>query len=61
MRIGVEVRKLHVSTCVYHFKCFSKIKFMDSSNQDVERSGFGSDSLRQYFFDCFLVILVQFL
>ena len=31
MRIGIEVRKLHVRSCVHHFKLFLVMKFMERS------------------------------
>ena len=33
---------------------------MDSSDQEVKRSGLGSDSVLQDSFNCFLVILIYF-
>ena len=47
MRLGVEVSKLHVLYCIYHFKCFSKMRFMERSDQKVERPDLRSDCVRQ--------------
>ena len=56
--LGVEVRNLHVRSCVHHFKCFSNMEFMDISDQDVERSSLESDSILQDYFNCCLVFLI---
>ena len=32
MRFRIEVNKLHVWSCIYHFKCFSDMNFMESSD-----------------------------
>ena len=60
MGLEVEVSKLHVSYCVYYFKCFLETKFTESSDQEVKRSGLGSDSVLQDTFNFLLVILMYF-
>ena len=56
--LGVEVGKLHVIYCIYHFKCFSKMRFIWRSDKEVYRSVFGSDFIRQDSFSFFLVIII---
>ena len=58
MRVGVEVSKLHVISCVHHFKCFFGIKFMESSDKDIEIFGLGSDFVRQDSFNFCFVLFV---
>ena len=58
MRLGVEVRKLHIIYCVHHYKCFSEIQLIDSSDKDVGRSILVSYSVLQYFYNCCLVIII---
>ena len=32
IRLGVDVSKLHVRSCVHHLKCFSEMNFTESSD-----------------------------
>ena len=58
MRLGVEVRKLYFRTCVYYFKYFSEMKFIESSDKEFMSYGLGVDSAHQVSFNCCLVILI---
>ena len=61
MSFIIEVSKLHVWSCVHHFKYFSEVKLLESSDYDIKRSGLGSDYICHYYFNCWLVVFVDFL
>ena len=46
-RFRIEVSKLHVWSCVHNFKYFSEVKFIESSDKYIKRSGLGSDFIHQ--------------
>ena len=58
VRFRVEIRKLHVWSCVHHVKCFTKVKLMESGNNDVERPGLECYTVLQNYFYCFLIVLI---
>ena len=41
LRLGVEFSKLHVWSCISHIKISPKVRFIDKSDQEVERSVLG--------------------
>ena len=59
MRLGVDVRKLHVRSWVQNFN-FYEMKFMESSDQGTERYCLGSDPVHHDSLSCCLVILIYF-
>ena len=60
MRFIIDVSKLHVWSCIHHFNCFSGVRFMESSDKDIKRSGLESEPIRQHYFNCCLVVLKYF-
>ena len=58
MRLGVDIRKLNILSCVYHVKCLAEMKLVYSSDKDFEDNVMGNDPVFQDYDYCCLVISV---
>ena len=58
MEFGVEVIKLHVLSCVHHFKCFAKVNLMESGDGYFYRTALNFYSTFQDSFYCLIIFLI---
>ena len=52
MGIVVQVSKLHIISCIHHFKYLSEMKFIENIDQDLERYVLVIDYVQQDSFNC---------
>ena len=61
MGFGVDMNKLHVSSCVHHVRFFAGMKLMECGDYKIERPGLGSYPVCQDGFYCHLVVPIYIL
>ena len=58
IRFGVDIRKLHVWSCVHHIKYLAEMKLTENGTHYIKWTWLGIDPVWKYYFYCWLIVLI---